>query len=152
MGIITATIYVDTSFSSGVCQTGYYIYFQACPIIGHTEVFEASDNNSAELKGIEKACAEAINCITGEVNNKENLDQFNFTVYNDNITAVTVADSNYKPSKKANGRFQSTKDIKAWCDENNVKLKCIRMRRGDPIMKKCDKLSKTYRKEKHGNT
>lgn len=145
MGVIKATIYVDTSFNSGVCQTGYYIEFNGETITGSSEVYHCSNNNSAEIHGI-KLASELIVTACSILYDPEDRESFHFTVYNDNITAVTVSDSKYKPSKKANGKFKSTAEIQAWCKENNVTLKCIRRRRGDPIMKKCDKLSKEHRR------
>ena len=146
--LITATIYVDTSFNNGICQAGYYIYFNFGnePYVNCTEVFEAPDNNSAELYGIQKACEVTMNMYKS-VYNYDEEPEYHFKVFNDNITAVTVSDSGYKPSKKANGRFKHTKWIKAWCEENNITLKCVRKKRSHVIMKKCDKLSKSYRKE-----
>jgi ribonuclease HI len=144
LGVVDATIYVDTSFNGGTCQTGYYIYFNEQPLIGYSNTFSCSDNNSAEVTGILLACQKAV-----EVFQQVSLgatNKYYFTVHNDNITAVTVSDSKYKPSKKANGKFKLPREIKTWCEENNVTLKCIRKKRGDCIMKKCDKLSKSYRK------
>lgn len=146
MGVGAAVIYVDTSWNSGVCQCGYCINIGEKWFAESSPIFECDDNNSAEIKGILIACQKAIEAHHGIY--PEYVGSYHLKVYNDNITAVTVSDSSYTPSKKANGKFQSTSEIKDWCTDNNVILKCIRKKRNDTVMKKCDKLSKAYRKEK----
>lgn len=145
MGVEDAIIYVDTSWNGGVCQTGYHIEIGGECFEGSSAVFQCMDNNSAEVKGIQIACQKAIEGHHAIFPNKTG--SYRFLVYNDNITAVTVSDSMYTPSIKARGRFQSTTEIKNWCQEQNVILKCIRKKRSHRIMKKCDRLSKKFRKE-----
>lgn len=135
------TIHCDTSFNKGKCCTGYILNIDEKIIKDRSSVFHATNNNEAEITGILIACKRVLTEINIE-------DAVKMNVYNDNIVAVTVSDSNYTPSNKAKKKFTTSYLIKDWCKENKVHLHCMRKRRNAPIMKECDKLSKVYRKTK----
>lgn len=148
MGVIKATIHVDTSYNNGICQTGYIINIGNNILKEYSTIFSAVDNNVAEIKGIQIAVQRAVEYY---LNNHSPIHyKFFFTVYNDNIIAITVTDHSYVPSKKIkdSSKYKETKLLKEWCIEKNVILNCNRKKRSRPIMKECDKLSKIYRKNK----
>lgn len=138
---MNVVIHCDTSFNNGISCTGYIININNEIIKGSSSVFNANNNNEAEIMGILISCKIAIKKIKKGTPSK-------FIIFNDNIVAVTVTDSRYKPSAKAKKKFKAPNLVKEWCELNDIQLTCIRKKRSSPLIKECDKLSKVYRRQR----
>jgi ribonuclease HI len=145
LGLIKCEIYVDTSFCNGTCQSGFVIKHKSIEYAGSSSIFHAPDNNTAEMIGMQLASEEALILL----NNEYVLVQpsYYFDIYNDNISATTFIDVNYKLRIEETEIYKTTHYIKEWFQNQNIYVKCHRMKRNRPQIKKCDKLSKVYRKK-----
>ncbi len=148
MDVIKATIHVDTSYDNGTCCSGYVINIGRIVVKERSYIFEAVDNNEAEIHGIYIAVKVAMNVIKKQYGSEIDKKFFVFKVYNDNVTATAVCSTGYVASKKSLKRMDVLYDLKEYCGNNRITLNCIHKKRTDPTLKKCDRLSKEYRKEK----
>lgn len=139
---MSITVHCDTSYSNGLCCTGYIVDIDGEVIKGYSDVFYCPNNNEAEIQGIILSCAIALDNIPVAYF-RSNVDVH---VFNDSIVATTVTDHRYKPTNKAKKKFDIHDDIVAWAVINKVTLHCNRKKRNSPLIKECDKLSKLYRK------
>jgi ribonuclease HI len=148
LDVIKATIYVDTSYNNGTCCSGYVIHVgEGKPLMERSPLFEAVDNNEAEIHGVYIAVKVALSLIKKKYGDSIDKKFFVFKVYNDNHTAVASCCTGYVPRKKATKRMNVLLELKEYCGDNRITLNCIHKKRSDVTIKKCDRLSKEYRKE-----
>jgi len=134
-------VWVDSSFQPDhKSQTGYVYHSpeKNKRVVESSEVFEANNNNTAEIMGIYysiKAIYEKYN-IT------------NFKVYCDSIIGVTMLGKGKKVSAKLLNRHPALKFILDYFKENEIQIVTEHLSRNNYMLKMADKKSKEFRKGK----
>jgi len=133
-------VYVDSSYrgKDSKCQTGY-IY--ASPYTNKMQkissvVFMSDNNNDAEIMGVYLAIE--------DIYNKYHIKDF--IIYNDSIIGCAMLKEDTKITPRTFKDHPMLKMIKDYFKEKCITIDIRRLPRKDPMMKKCDKLSKAYRR------
>lgn len=136
-------IYVDSSHrpKDGMCQAGIVYHDPWSNRIKSfsSDVFEAENNNDAEIMGIYLA----IKSI------HEEFDTTSFRIFNDNIIACTMLRADKQISKKMLHDHPVLEYVLYYIYKNKLRIRTEHISRSHKIIKVCDKLSKKFRhKEK----
>lgn len=134
-------VYVDSSHRAKDCKCQAGISFhdplKNKPVSLSSEVFEAENNNDAEILGIYYAIA--------IIYSKFNITKFR--VFNDSVIACEMLGAD-DVSLKILKKHPVLQFVRDFLEINAIELETEQVCRNHKMMKVCDKYSKKFRKEK----
>jgi len=133
-------VWVDSSFQSDKkCQAGYVYHSpeKNRRIVESSEVFEASNNNTAEIMGVY--------CALKALYEKYNITSFK--VYCDSIISVSMLHRDKKINKNLLKKHPVLKFVLNYFRENEIEIITEHLSRNNQMLKMADKKSKEFRRK-----
>jgi ribonuclease HI len=132
---------VDSSFQSDRKSQAGYVYHSPDNnrrVVESSEVFEAENNNTAEIMGVYYAVK--------AIHDKYSITSFR--IYCDSIISVAMLDKHKKTSKKLLNKHPALKFVLDYFKKNEIDVITEHLSRSAHMLKIADKKSKEFRKEK----